>query len=141
MPAAKVIQKYRGQRELPCNLSDAEIRERGDEIAGLVVTLTERETEEAARRKEVKDELEDTRKRVTKLGREISTRTTRREIECVTEWHLEDKMAVVIRVDTGEIIHREPLTPAQLQAELFEGEEPVPTEPRATTRRGKPLDG
>lgn len=114
-----IISKGTQTRDLLCELTDDEVRERGQKIAALELSQARSDDEEKSRRKLWKTRYEDVQSEIRELSHEVDSRRQLREVHCVIEWHMDSKREVIVRPDTGEIVESNPLTAKQLQSEMF----------------------
>ncbi len=119
---------------LRVSLNDEEIRARADELASVIGDIEHEEKEkkeEAAHHNEAIGRLEN---RSRELAMQIRTKSEERDVECelvdVVDLEAGTGEHQTIRKDTREVIHREPMTRAELdrhrQGDLpLEGEAPA----------------
>lgn len=110
---------------LICDLSEDEIRDRAFEAGNLDLEIEVSETNFDVQRKEHKVHIEELEAMRTNLLREIRTKQTSREVECVVESIYHPAFVVrTTRTDTGEIVHERSMTPDERQGNFFaiEGE-------------------
>ena len=107
------------KRELPCRLTERELRDRSEALAHSVTELVALGT----KKKELTDELKEEEgqwKTVQRdLSRQIVSGEQRRIVECEWTPSIQEKCWRLHRADTGEVVGVEAMTETDLQAELF----------------------
>lgn len=106
--------------ELRCDLTDEEIRKRGEELANQHQRIAELEEHKRQVAKEFKGKIDEHRTTANDLAKEIAQRATYREVETKLWLDIDAGMAELVRLDTGEVYHRRPLRPDERQGRLFE---------------------
>lgn len=134
--------------DLPCKLTEEEIRTRGSEQAEAVGELSRQESEKKETVKGLNIGLKSTRKRINELAQAVRTGVEIRPVECRVvpvgdEMHTE-------RLDTNETVDRRPMSEYErreaAQGRLFEDEqeeadaegEPEPEQPAFEDDVGEP---
>lgn len=130
-PAKDRVLKRRGIiRELSCELTDSELRQRGERLAALAIDRAEKNTNRKLVARELKAEVDRLDKEMAALSGEISNGRETRKVAC-EEWHnFTENAAEVVRTDTQKIIDTRVLEPHERHAQmsLIEGVE-EPDEP------------
>ncbi len=117
--------------DLPCKLTEEEIRTKGSEQADAVGELSRQEAEKKDTVKELNIGLKSTRKRINELAQSVRTGVEIRAVECRVvpvgdEMHTE-------RLDTHETVDRRPMSEYErreaAQGRLFEDEQEDADEP------------
>lgn len=108
----------RFEQELPCKLSDDELRGLGDSLEKALAnidTLTEEKKLNAA---SFKARIELAKEKVGDIRESLRSKTEIRDVECLEHFEYRLGVARVTRVDTGEIISERALTGAERQPSL-----------------------
>lgn len=114
-------------RNVRVRLTDAEMEERGEKLAGLTVKLGEQDAaleDDAANWKDAKKAHEagiaSTRREMAQLAREMEDRAEERPIEC--EWYAAPSLGwkFLVRMDTDMAIEQRPLTDEERQTKLYD---------------------
>ncbi len=107
---------------LSCDLTPDEVRERGEEAARKAQERDTIEAERQSSQKSYKGRVESLEGQVRHLLSEVRSKSTRREIEVISEARHDAGMMETIRTDTGEIVRSRPLTANERQTSLFPAE-------------------
>lgn len=116
---------YTTTLDLPCKLTEEEIRTKGSEQADAVGELSRQESEKKETVKGLNIGLKSTRKRINELAQAVRTGVEIRPVECRVvpvgdEMHTE-------RIDTNETVDRRPMSEYErreaAQGRLFEDEQ------------------
>jgi len=105
-------------RQLPCALTEDQIRERGIKLAGFEKELETIKLEKKAANASFKEKEEAINEEKAKLVQEINSRTEWRDVVVTEEKNYEKKEAYTIRTDTGEIVQTRALHPNEMQRPL-----------------------
>lgn len=110
--------------ELLCELTEEELRLKGDQLAEAEAALTRAEEDKAAAMKAFGKRIEDARAACKRLAEEVLSRTERRPVVC--RWRGETNDAglevwVLRREDSGRVLQTQPVTAADRQLELLQG--------------------
>jgi len=97
-------------RVLPVELTEEEIRQHGKDLAQRMVQIIQTEEELAAHSADVRGRLKEATAGVRRLARIISSGTDQRSVACSVYRRLEDRMHVVVRNDTDEVVFERGLT-------------------------------
>lgn len=103
---------------LPVKLTNDELRERGERLAGLLEEIATEEAEKKAANDMAKDVIERLETKAYMLARVIRSRQEDREVQVDEVEDLEAKEFRTVRIDTGETVHRRRMTPEELQRPL-----------------------
>lgn len=109
-------------KNLRCVLTDPEVLERGEKIAGLMAEEDKLEGEREAMSKRLKGEVADLAEQRSYLGREVRERATHRDVDCEVQLDVRAKRVETIRLDTGEPVPgtARAATAKELQGNLFD---------------------
>lgn len=109
-------------RELPCELTEAELLARGDAMAEAELRIEQLELE----RGQVSDAIKAQRAVRRKLAGVIDSGREQRDVRCVWIAHFTRNCRELVRQDTGEVIDTRVMTAEDRQEGLdFEPERPV----------------
>lgn len=102
-------------RSLSCDLTEAEVKEKADQLAS---TIKAREEAEAARKRDAdkhKDTIKTLDGHIAGLAESVRDRSERRLVEC--RWERDDQARKMIchRTDTGEVIEKRAMTDEELE--------------------------
>lgn len=128
----KVIRTFTAP--LPCVLTDAEIQERGEELAKTEAELVDHNTEAKRIRSDLKEQEAGFRSTIGRLTITINSRAEERPVE-VEVRKLSERLVEEVRLDTGEQITTRPATSEELQGGLFEGDVVVGADGKAGARK------
>lgn len=125
-------------RELPCQLDEAELRQRGEQLA-----VYQGQAEATARQKKEdakyhSDKLKFVQAKMELVAKELRDRQEIRSVEVVETIETSSKMMLLCRIDTGEEIGRRPMTELELQRTLFPVEQ-TPLDAAAVSAMGHAL--
>lgn len=100
---------------LPIPLTEAEVTERGRELAATLVRLDEARARHKVESKRLKDDADDIEKKTLALGHVIKSGVEQRPVEC--EWRADIGLRVLklVRRDTGEVVRSEVMTGEELE--------------------------
>ena len=124
---------------LPCKLSDEELRLRGKKLATLWAEIAQIETRKKVAMQEFKQEIESREADCLTLVKQINEGQEWREvqIEEVKDW--EASSVRTIRIDTGEMVNVRAMTPRETQRHL-EFPTLAPVEVEMTEQINKPQE-
>ncbi|MCW8137280.1 MAG: hypothetical protein KIT58_00035 [Planctomycetota bacterium] len=105
-------------RMLPVELSELELRERGNELAGKITALVQKEEEKKEAAKQAKEEIDRLKAEVVSLSHVVSSRKEPRPVEVVERPDPRRKVVTVVRLDTQEVVESRPMTPLELEDAL-----------------------
>lgn len=108
--------EQRRSEELRCELSDAEVQQRGQDAARLLMQIDQLDEEKRAAAADYKEQIKAKETELRKLGREIRERAEHRDVPCVTRPNAAAGVMETIRLDTGELVRSRPLTHEERQA-------------------------
>lgn len=105
--------------ELPFDLTDDEIRERGQEQAKLLAEKADVEVERKEKAKAFKDAIEELDEKIGRLVGVIQTGRELRPVSC--EWVPDNARALMnlVRLDFGTVVQSRPMTEAEKQRAMF----------------------
>jgi len=119
--------------ELDCKLDDLQVLRKGEEIATKMVKYDAVEEEKKVLTKMLGDQMKDIRAEVSLLAKQISNRTETRSVKCTVELNVPViGTKRITRLDTGELVKEEAMTPEERQTNLF-SEEPKKNNKTAVT--------
>ena len=106
--------------DLPFDLTDDEVRERGQEQSKLLAEKADVEIERKEKAKAFKDQIEDLDERIGNLVRVIQTGRELRPVSC--EWVPDNARALMnlVRLDFGTVVQSRPMTDAEKQRAMFD---------------------
>jgi hypothetical protein len=106
-------------RKLAVELTDDELKQKGDVLSNRIEELDTVESERKAAADGFKEHIKEIHGDIASLARQIRTRKEHRTISCM--WERDDARMTMclIRQDTGEIVDTRPMRDDELQAELF----------------------
>ncbi len=107
--------------EVNCDLDEMELLMRGQMLSQAYLDFERVQGEKKAAMKEFADELEGIRSRINKLCGIIRNKMEPRMVNCAVQFHAPVQATKrIVRLDTGEIVRDEPMTPQECQTYLFE---------------------
>lgn len=115
---------WRGNRDLPFQLTPEELTLRGRVIGEKMEHRRQLEVEKLAALADFKARREELEKSIADLGRTLQTGTELREVSCETVIDEGGTRAETVRTDTGEVIDFRPLTADERQREMFRRNSP-----------------
>jgi hypothetical protein len=112
-------------RDLACALSPSEVAERADQCARLVEQIDQKKAEFKQVSAHWKNEIAQVDVDLRVLSTQVRDRSALRPVECVRRMRLDSATVEDVRLDTGEVIARRPMTDTEKQRELpgFESED------------------
>jgi hypothetical protein len=116
-------------RELPCELTDAELLERGNDMAACEVAVDELKAE----RRRLNASIREKSDRRADLAKIIESKAETRDVPCTWEPDYDLKRYDLIRTDTKAPIEQREMPEADLQMRLLP--EPTPIAKGKTTRK------
>ena len=115
--------------QLACELSEEEIQFRAQELGVAVTEYDVIADEKKDAMKGFKERLEVVAHRMRRLSKIVQEKREYRMVPCVVEFHKPSAGTKrTVRMDTGEMVREEAMTPEERQNNLFEGS--APAEPR-----------
>lgn len=120
-------------RELPCILTEAELLERGDEMAACEQRVEELKNE----RRKLNAAMRAQSDRRGELARIIESKSEQRDVPCRWEPDYDAKRYDLVRSDTGENIDQRDMPEADLQMRLLPGGADDDTAPTPAAKRGR----
>ena len=106
---------------LTCELSEAELNEKGQLMSAAMLEYDETEDRKKAATKDFSESLQELRSRMRQLSKIIREKTEPRSVTCAVRYHNpEPGMKRIIREDTGEIVRDEQMTMEERQRNLFD---------------------
>jgi len=107
------------EEPLECQLSAAEVLQRGRAAARVAHAIDQLEAEHARVKKAHKVEVGGKQAELAELQREVRTGKTTRPVRCVEQADYEDGMMNVVRIDTGEAVRSRPLSEKERQVDFL----------------------
>lgn len=104
---------------LPVKLTDSQILERGQQLARVHLQLADEEVEKEAINDLHKERVGALEAEASVLARAIRAGQEDREVQVEEQEDLEAREVRTVRLDTGEIVHRQAMTPQDLQRPLL----------------------
>ena len=117
-------------RELECQLTEAELLERGDQMAACESAVKELKDE----RRRLNAAIREQSDKRSDLGRIIETKHETRDVACKWEPDYEAREYSLLRSDTGGEVERRAMPEADLQTWLMPEAAPKPTPIGAATK-------
>lgn len=106
--------------DLMCELSEAELNERGQEMSTQMLRHDELEQQRREVTKELSEEIKGVRGRLRSLSLTIRKKSESRAVACAVEFHTpEVGLKRISRKDTGELVRDEPMNADERQNNLF----------------------
>jgi hypothetical protein len=105
-------------RRLPCSLTEEEIAQAAMICARLDSQYDDTEAEKKTLVSEMTAKLKELRASMTAESRKATTGIEEREVECEYKIERASGFAELFRTDTGEVVERRRLTPAELQLSM-----------------------
>jgi hypothetical protein len=118
-PVADMSHKPKEYRELPCKLSDDELRQRGDALATLQGELETIAEVRKASNASLNARAKATTAQMERLGKQVRERQELRSVEVRETLIAEMGQATTTRVDTGEEVGHRAMTEDEKQGSLF----------------------
>jgi len=113
-----VSKKRTVTKNLPCKLTEPELRDKGDALASVIQDLKSEEDRQVDIKAQMKARMAELDAKKTQLAISISRREEHRDVE-VEEW-LDYARSIVqqVRTDTGEIVFHRPMNEEERQLSL-----------------------
>lgn len=105
-------------RNLPCRLTDDELRQRGDSLAEVVQELHAEDDRQADVKAQMKARLTELEAKQTRYAIVISRREEYRDVECDLFADTVRGTVDIVRRDTGDTIETRPITEDERQRAL-----------------------
>ena len=112
-------------RNLPCKLTNDELRDKADELASTVQAIEGEKSRQDSVKAELKATMAELESRQTRLAQVVSRREEYRDVKVVVELH-ENDIVREVREDTGEAIQTRPARDTERQQKM---EFPIPGSP------------
>lgn len=110
-------------RTLACRLTDREILEKSGQAAAIYKERNNKEIELKEVSSALKEDIKEMNGQISRLQNEIYNKQEQRPVECAWFISRTEKIKVLKRLDTMEIVETQGLSPMELQEQLFD--EPV----------------
>jgi hypothetical protein len=107
-------------KKLPTQLSEEELRERGDALAESVEKTAALAEEKKAQDAEINGKIKLSKEITRKLSRIIASKTEDRDVECDVVKDYKAGTVTTFRSDTGEQVDQRTLTAEERQEELYQ---------------------
>lgn len=106
--------------QLFCVFTQEEIETKGQELSTSMIAYDEVESAKKEATKEYTDQLKALRGTMRGLSRAIRKKGETRPVECIVHFHIPDiGRKRIVRIDTGELVREEAMTPEECQENLF----------------------
>lgn len=119
-------------RELPVQLSEEELKIKGEELAKMIESHTATETEKKRVVKDYSDRLKESSEQIRKTARIVQTGKEDREVLIKHEYLPSKNLCRIYREDTGDLVESRSMTAKEYQLEFFDDEEDVILEEKET---------
>lgn len=117
-----MIQHSLIEKDLPCELTDAEVQSRGRMLSETIWAIDATNAARSETMKEFKDRLTGLNETQRKLAQAIQSRVEKRIVQCAQKFHVPvEGRKRVTRLDTGEVVLESAMTDAEKQLNLFPG--------------------
>lgn len=114
-PSAKLLRTE--TRNLPCKLTDAELRDKADQLATTVQAIEGEKGRQDSVKAELKATMTELESRQSRLAQVVSRREEYRDVKVIIEWH-ENDIVQEAREDTGQIIQTRPARDTERQKKM-----------------------
>jgi len=104
-------------RNLPCKLTELELRDKADELATTVQAIEGEKARQDSVKAELKARLTELESRQTRLAQVVSRREEYRDVKVIVELH-ENDIVKEIRDDTAEVIQIRPARDTERQGQM-----------------------
>jgi uncharacterized coiled-coil DUF342 family protein len=106
------------------NFTTDELQEKGQELSNSVLEFSDVEAEKKTKMDEFKQFLDGIEGRIHRLSREIRAKGREVPTACVVRFHVpRTAFKQIVRLDTGELVREEQMSPQECQENLFESKE------------------
>ena len=105
-------------RNLPCELSEGELKERGFQLAKVVQDIAAETTRQGDQEAQMKATLAALGGQKARLASAVARREEFRDVMVDIYFDLDDKTVETVRQDTGEVIFTRPMTDEERQMDL-----------------------
>lgn len=113
-------QGKRVELELFCALTDEELRSRGMALVETVTAIDETNSARTQTMREFKERLMGLVEQQRKLSCVIRAQAEKRMVPCMMLFHVPSEGTKrIVRLDTGEVVREEAMTPGELQLNIF----------------------
>lgn len=102
-------------RMLPVQLTEADLKERGEELAAKVVQLVELKEQKKEEAKAAKERIDALEAQIVALSGVVRAKQEPRAVEVKEVPDVHRKVMEVVRLDTGKVIESRALTPLELE--------------------------
>lgn len=120
------IRKEHFEENLRVKLTREEVEDRADRAANLIEERDALEEEMKAYQKAKKAEIEKLEAEHRQLSNEVRTKATYRDVDCERIYDWDETKVTEIRLDTGEVMKKRPMTERELQMGLFDDSDKKP---------------
>jgi hypothetical protein len=110
--------KQRMVKDLPTGLTDFELTERAKRLSSALREVEEIKAQHATEKAQMKTEMDDAVAAVAELSKVIRDREEKRPVDCELLLDDDEKLAYMVRTDTGEVLSHRTMTDDELQAEI-----------------------
>jgi hypothetical protein len=108
----------RTKKKLPCKLNAAELVSKSHELAHHIEEYDRLEAHKKSVVAGITEELKELRKDITQCADEVEHERVYRLVDCMWQESKSQNEKYLVRLDTGETVDTQPLTPADLQSNL-----------------------
>jgi hypothetical protein len=107
-------------KRLPVQLTEEDLRDRGDALAASVQQTAALTEEKKAQDAEINGKIKLSKEITRKLAGILASKTEEREVECDVTKDYKGNTVTTSRSDTGEVVDTRPMTPDERQEELYQ---------------------
>ena len=107
-------------RDLPCVLTEAEVRQKSDRVAQLLGEYEQLEEEKKEAASSAAERLKSIRVEVMSRGKEIRERQENRLVECRWLYNRVKRQMELVRQDTGGVVAARDPRPDEIQGRLWD---------------------
>lgn len=113
-----IVDKETINRTLPCRLSDLEFKDRSSQLAAEMRNLKALMAEDKKIKEGLKEKVKDLTAEIDLLAEQVDTKHERRSVPCDWEFDYPNRLAQLVRQDTGETVSTRKLHPEECQQPL-----------------------
>lgn len=103
-------------------LTEDEIKDYGAQLARRYSEITDLEEQKKSVTSDFKARIDSANADAGVLARKIQNGYEFKNTDCEIQWDYDEKAVTVVRLDTMETVKSRPMTPDELQEEMFDGE-------------------
>lgn len=101
--------------QVQCVMTDAERIAKGELLARMAFELGDLEEAKAAATRDFGNRIKNLKTEQGKVADDVRSGTEMRDVECVEKPDWKEYLVTIVRCDTGEVVRRRPMTPAERQ--------------------------